>query len=144
MKVAELLKNKGQKVITIDPQESIFIAMKRLLEHNIGSLVACDSEGRIVGIISERDILRAVYLDRNALDSKKIADVMTPEVIVTIPEDELDYVMGIMTQNRIRHLPVVTKEGIVGIVSIGDIVKFQLHETQVKNRYLEDYMYSQL
>lgn len=146
MKVCDLLKSKGQKVITIQPQESIFIAMKRLLEHKIGALIVCDQDQKMVGIISERDILQAVYHDRNALEQKHVHDVMTTNVnvIVAIPDDEVDYVMGIMTQNRIRHLPIVTKDGIVGVVSIGDIVKFQLQEVQVKNRYLEEYMYSQL
>lgn len=144
MKVCDLLKSKGQKVITIQPQESIFIAMKRLLEYKIGALIVCDQDQKMVGIISERDILQAVYHDRNALEQKNVHDVMTANVIVAIPDDEVDYVMGIMTQNRIRHLPIVTKDGIIGVVSIGDIVKFQLQEVQVKNRYLEEYMYSQL
>lgn len=144
MKVVDLLKSKGQKVITIGPEESMNIAMKRLLEYKIGALVVCDQEQKMIGIISERDILQAIYHDRNAVDQKKVQDVMTTNIIVAIPEDEVDYLMGIMTQNRIRHLPIVTKEGIVGLVSIGDIVKFQLQEVQVKNRYLEEYMYSQL
>lgn len=141
MKVADLLKNKGEAVITISPDATIFQAMQQLLDHNIGSLVVCDMENKIVGIISERDILRATYQDCNALQDKTVSDLMSTSLIVAIPDDEINYIMGIMTQNRIRHLPIVTKEGIAGIISIGDIVKFQLEETKVKNRYLEEYLY---
>ena len=140
MKVEDLLKSKDQTVFTIRPEEPIASALAQLLEHQIGSLVVCDDE-KIFGIISERDILRAIAGNRNALDQKKVRDEMTPNLIVAIPDDELSYVMGIMTQNRIRHLPIVTKTGLVGIVSIGDIVKFLLEETETKNRYLEEYIY---
>lgn len=141
MKVADLLKSKGQTVITASPDEPIFSAMGKLVEHKIGSLVVCDAEKKIVGILSERDIMRAVFQDYDTLKSKKVANLMTTNLIVAIPEDDIDYIMGIMTQNRIRHLPIVTKDGIAGMISIGDIVKYQLQEIQVKNRYLEEYMY---
>ena len=141
MKVADLLKNKGQTVITVSPDEPVFSAMGKLIEHKIGSLVVTDAEDRILGIISERDILHAAYANYETLKSKKVSNLMSTNLIVAIPEDDIDYIRGIMTQNRIRHLPIVTKEGIVGILSVGDIVKFQLEEIQVKNRYLEEYMY---
>jgi CBS domain-containing protein len=143
MKVADLLKSKGQAVITVSPDELVFQAMGKLIENKIGSLVVADAEKKIVGIISERDILRAAYADYEMLKSIKVSQLMSINIIVAIPEDDIDYMMGIMTQNRIRHLPVVTKDGIVGMISIGDIVKYQLEETQVKNRYLEEYMYGQ-
>ena len=143
MKVANLLKNKGHNVVTVTPDEPIFSAMGKLIEHHIGSLVVTDAEKKIVGIISERDILRAVYAGYEELKSKTVAQLMSTNLIIAIPEDDVDYIMGIMTQNRIRHLPIVTKDGIVGIISIGDIVKHQLEEFQVKNRYLEEYMYGQ-
>ncbi|MGE5581136.1 MAG: CBS domain-containing protein, partial [Bacillota bacterium] len=127
--------------ITVSPDEPIFNAMGKLIEHKIGSLVVVDAEKKIVGIISERDIMRAAFTDYDTLKSKKVANLMTTNLIVAIPEDDIDYIMGIMTQNRIRHLPIVTKDGIIGIISIGDIVKYQLQEIQVKNRYLEEYMY---
>jgi Predicted signal-transduction protein containing cAMP-binding and CBS domains len=141
MKVADLLKNKGQNVITVSPDEPVFQAMGKLIENKIGSLVVIDAEDKIVGIISERDIMRAAYSDYAMLKSKKVSQLMSTNIIVAIPEDDIDYIMGIMTQNRIRHLPIVTKDGIIGIISIGDIVKYQLEEIQVKNRYLEEYMY---
>ncbi len=144
MKVADLLKDKGKSVITITPDEPIFTAMGKLIENQIGSLVVIDAEKKLVGIISERDIMRAAYSDLEKLKSKKVSQLMSTNIIIGIPEDDVDYIMGIMTQNRIRHLPIVTKDGIVGIISIGDIVKYQLKEFQVKNRYLEEYMYGQI
>ena len=143
MKVADLLKDKGKSVITITPDEPAFFAMGKLIENQIGSLVVIDAEKKLVGIISERDIMRAAYSDIDTLKSKKVSQLMSTNIIIAIPEDDIDYIMGIMTQNRIRHVPIVTKDGIIGIVSIGDIVKYQLEEFQVKNRYLEEYMYGQ-
>jgi CBS domain-containing protein len=141
MKVADLLKSKGQAVSTVSPNAPIFQAMGILIEQKIGSLVVVDADNKIVGIISERDIMRAAYSEYEMLKSKKVSQLMSTNIIVAIPEDDIDYIMGIMTQNRIRHLPIVTKDAIVGIISIGDIVKYQLEEIQVKNRYLEEYMY---
>ncbi len=143
MKVADLLKDKGKSVITITPDDPVFSAMGKLMENQIGSLVVIDAEKKLVGIISERDIMRAAYSDFDTLKSKKVSQLMSTNIIIAIPEDDIDYIMGIMTQNRIRHVPIVTKDGIIGIISIGDIVKYQLEEFQVKNRYLEEYMYGQ-
>lgn len=143
MKVADLLKNKDQTVYSVTSDEPVFTVMQKLVEHRIGALIVMDPQGHIMGIISERDILKAVYENGDTFKTKKVADLMTTNLLVAIPEDDLEYVMGIMTQNRIRHLPIVTKEGVAGIISIGDIIKFQLDETQVKNRYLEDYILGQ-
>lgn len=140
MKVADLLKTKGQNVITITPDRSIFEAIKMLTENKISSLVVFDDNNKLIGIITERDIIRAMTENYEALKSQKVADLMSTNLIVAIPDDEIEYVKGIMTQNRIRHLPIVTKEGLAGIISIGDVVKFQLQEIKVQNRYLEDYV----
>ncbi len=141
MKVADLLKSKGQQVITILPDEPVFQAMQKLVENSIGAVIVCNEGGKPVGIISERDIVKAAYGNYDTLRSKKVTDLMSSNLIVAIPEDDIDYIMGIMTQNRIRHLPIVTKDGIAGIISIGDIVKYQLQQVQVKNRYLEEFMF---
>jgi CBS domain-containing protein len=117
--------------------------MEKLLANKIGALVVCSQEEQLIGIISERDILKAVHENCDSLKSLKVSELMSTNLIVVIPEDEIDYIMGLMTQNYIRHLPIVNKERIIGIISIGDIVKFQLQEVQVKNRYLEEYMYGQ-
>lgn len=138
MKVADLLQTKGQTVISITKDKPVFEALNTLSDNQISSLIVLDDSGRMMGIITERDIFRAAAQDYDGLKSKKVADLMSTNLIVGTLEDEIEYVKGIMTHNRIRHLPIVAKEGLVGIVSIGDIVKFQLEETIVKNRYLED------
>ena len=143
MKVLDLLKSKkNQDVFTISPEKTVYNALEMLLKHQISSLMVCsDADGKMLGIITERDILRAVYKDPDVLKGKQVKDLMTTNVIVAIPDDEIDYVVEIMSKNRFRHLPIVNKDSILGIVSIGDIAKFQLHEIQAKNRYLEEYMY---
>jgi CBS domain-containing protein len=93
-----------------------------------------------VGIFTERDILREVAERADQLRETKVGDVMTRNVIIGVPEDTVEYVMGIMTQNRIRHLPVMEEDELVGIVSIGDVVNSHLHKTQFENRLLRDYI----
>ena len=143
MKVLDLLKSKkNQDVFTISPEKTVYNALEMLLKNQISSLMVCyDGDGKMLGIITERDILRAVHKDPDVLKGKQVKDLMTTNVIVAIPDDEIDYVVEIMSKNRFRHLPIVNKDSILGIVSIGDIAKFQLHEIQAKNRYLEEYMY---
>ncbi|HEX3048947.1 MAG TPA: CBS domain-containing protein [Bacillota bacterium] len=140
MKVSDLLKEKGQNVVTITPNQTVNDALKMLLDHKIGSLMVMDTGNQIKGIITERDIIRGIAKDFEALKSLKVADLMSTSLIVGTPDDEIEYIMGIMTQNRIRHLPIVTNQGLVGMVSIGDLVKSLLQENEVKNRFLEDYI----
>jgi CBS domain-containing protein len=138
MKVADLLKTKGQNVVSIVSDKTVIEALRMLMDNKISSLVVLDASKKLIGIITERDIFRAATEDYEGLRSKKVADLMSTKLIVGTLEDDIEYVKGIMTQNRIRHLPIVAREGLVGMVSIGDIVKFQLQETIVKNRYLEN------
>jgi len=140
MKVSDLLSSKSQTIITITPDQSVFEAMQTLMDHQISSLIVLDTNSKIAGIITERDIIRAMHQDYEALKSQQVADLMSTNPIVVSPQDEIESAMEIMTQNRIRHLPIITERGLVGIISIGDIVKFELEEIQVENRYLEDYI----
>lgn len=122
MNIAHVLAQKGVKVFTIRPELSIRQALAALAEHNIGALVVVDEATRPVGILSERDIARAAARDEN-LFVRRVGELMTREVIVGMPEDDLKSVGNTMTDRRIRHLPVVEKGRLVGIVSIGDVVK---------------------
>lgn len=140
MKVSDLLAVKGQTVVTISPDRPVFEAMKKLMDHHISSLMVLDGGYNVKGIITERDIIRAMNQDYEALKTQKVADLMTKALIVGTPYDEMEYVMGIMTQNRIRHLPIISEDGLAGIISIGDIIKFQLEEIQVENHYLQDFI----
>jgi CBS domain-containing protein len=124
MTIAHILARKGINVITIRPDQSIRQALGLLAEHNIGALVVVDESLRPVGILSERDIVREAARS-DALFGRRVSELMTRQVIVGVPEDDLKTVAYTMTEKRIRHLPVVEKGKLVGIVSIGDIVKTQ-------------------
>ncbi len=124
MKVRTILATKGATVVTIRPQQSLREAARLLAEHNIGALVAVNEAGEIVGIISERDIIRAAARLDEAL-SRPVSEIMTKEVIVGLPNDDLIAVANAMTEKRFRHLPIVERREMVGIISMGDIVKCQ-------------------
>ena len=141
MRIADILRKKGNHVVTIQPQKTVWDAIQTLNEHKIGAAVVTDTDGRVVGIISERDILQTAAKQRESIKDIAIADIMSTDLVIGVAEDRLDYVMGIMTQNRIRHLPVMDGEDLVGIVSIGDVVNANLQQTEFENRRLKDYIH---
>ena len=122
MNIAHVLARKGVKVVTIRPEQTIRQALGLLAEHNIGALVAVDEAQRPVGILSEREIVREAARNESLL-ARQVGELMTRQVVVGVPEDDLKSVGHTMTEKRIRHLPVVEKGKLVGIVSIGDVVK---------------------
>lgn len=140
MKVKDLLKAKDNIVITIGPNETVQTAMRKLVEHNIGALPVCDAKGTILGIVSERDLLKECSQRSSALGSTRVKDVMTKNVIIGVPEDDLDYVMSIMTQKHIRHLPIMAGAKLEGIISIRDIIETELEESKAQVRFLNDYV----
>jgi uncharacterized protein len=139
MKIRDILRTKGHDVITIAPDQPVLAAVRVLSEHRIGALVVRDESG-VVGIISERDVLNLAAGDPSRLTSTPVANVMTTNVIVGVPEDALDYVMNIMTNNRIRHLPVLEGERLAGMVSIGDVVNAVRGSVEAENRHLKEYI----
>jgi CBS domain-containing protein len=124
MNVARILATKGSKVITIRPEQTIREAIALLSQHNIGALIAMDEAGQPVGILSERDITRAIAKNEHIFD-QPLAEVMTKNVITGVPQDDLRVVAGTMTERRFRHLPIMDKGQLIGIISIGDVVKAQ-------------------
>jgi CBS domain-containing protein len=140
MKVKDILKDKGVDVATIRAEETICDAVRILVEKNIGSLLVLDEEDNIAGIITERDILKQCNRCLDKFPETKVKDVMTKDLIVASPDDDLDYVENIMTQNRIRHIPIVSNKKLVGIISIGDLINLLRGECKVENRYLKDYI----
>ena len=140
MKIREIVAIKGEHVHTIASDRTILDAVALLVEHGIGALLVRDAGGAVAGIISERDVLR-VCRDRGAaLGSLGIADVMTRELVVCVPDDDVDYAMGIVTKNRVRHLPVMDGGRVAGMISIGDLVKARLDAAEYENRYLREYI----
>lgn len=141
MKIKDVLASKSQEVLTIKRSKTTHEAIQMLVGNNIGALLVLDEDGKLEGIISERDILRESAERDKMLRTTKISQVMTKNVIIGLPEDDIDYTMGVMTKNRIRHMPIMESEKVVGIISLGDIVNAQLDEREYDNRYLKQYMF---
>jgi CBS domain-containing protein len=127
MNIASILAQKGSRVVTGRPEQSIRQALSLLAEHNIGALVVVDETGVPTGILSERDIVREAARDER-LFARTVGEIMTRDVIVGVPEDDLRAVRRTMTERRIRHVPVIADGRLVGIVSIGDVVKAELDQ----------------
>ena len=139
--INQLLMQKGGEVISIAPQESVFDAIRLMDEKNIGSLLVLNAQGRVAGIFAERDCFRKVVLAEKSAKDVEVRQAMTKKVIYASPEDTVDDCMALMTQKRIRHLPVIGgNEKVLGIISIGDLVKFMASEQDALIRNLEKYI----
>lgn len=140
MKIRDVLKAKGSHVYSVAPHRTVMEALALLVEFRVGALLVLGSDGHPVGILTERDVLRECHRRHGQLEALLVDDAMTRDLIIGVPDDDLGYTMGIMTQNRIRHLPVVDGDRIAGLISIGDVVKASLEETEYENRYLKEYI----
>jgi CBS domain-containing protein len=140
MNVETILHNKGRAVATIRPDDTVGAAIEALVSRNIGALVASDDGERVDGIISERDIVRALASHGSGLLSLSVAEVMTRGVITCDPTESVSELMAEMTNRRIRHLPVVQDGRLCGIVSIGDVVKNRLDEIEYEAKSLRSFI----
>jgi CBS domain-containing protein len=140
MKVAALLRNKGDEVATIHPHAPVRDAVAAMGARNIGALVVSSGEGTISGIVSERDVVR--WLDRRGPEilGEVVEAIMSTDVRTCAPDDELSSLMALMTERRIRHVPVLVKGRLGGIISIGDVVKSRLGELEDDRCALYDYI----
>ncbi|MHB0955091.1 MAG: CBS domain-containing protein [Pirellulaceae bacterium] len=141
MKLSDILRTKGTAVFTIGPRATLADVVAEMVEHNCGSLVVCDSD-ELVGIITERDILRACASQNRPLVEMCVEERMTRNLVTGSATDKVSDVMGWMTEMRIRHLPVLEKGRLAGMVSIGDIVKAEHSLLSVENQYLKHYIQS--
>jgi CBS domain-containing protein len=139
MKLKDIIKTKGTTVFSIHPEKSVRDAVDMLVRYKIGALLVM-RDARPVGIFTERDTLRVVASDAGRLGEILIEAVMTTDLIVGDPEDDVEIAMHVMTEKRIRHLPVLVDGSLAGMVSIGDLVKSQHDEKTVTIRYLKDYI----
>ncbi len=142
MKVKDILKSKGSEVFTVSQDTTLMGATDIFFSKKIGSLLVNDAEGNIVGIIAPNDILKAIQegcTEENCA-LQKVSKVMTKEILCASEDDEIDYIQAIMTENRIRHIPIIKDKKIIGLVSIGDIVKALIKNKEVENHYLRDYI----
>ncbi len=137
--VSSILKRKGGEVASISPQQSVFEAVAKMAEKGIGSLLVIDN-GKRAGIISERDYARKVVLKGKSSRDTRVAEIMTTPVVFVTPQHPVEECMAIMTERRIRHLPVMQDDKVVGVVSIGDLVKWIISEQEGTIRHLENYI----
>ena len=142
MAVAHILKQKGAAVITVQPADSVQAIVDILAKHRIGAVVVVDHEGAIAGIVSERDVVRAMAGDAAGVVGKSARDIMTAKVRTCTPQDSETDLMQMMTESRIRHLPVVADGRLAGMVSIGDVVKFRMEEIEREADHMKSYIAS--
>ena len=138
MKIRDLLKTKDFKYriqVTARPNETISAAIQKLVEYDRGSLPVCNDKGELVGIITERDIVRKCLTRSEPFAKIEIQDVMTKEVAIGHPEDDLDYAISVMKQKRIRHFPIVVDQKVVGMISMRDLLGVELEDAKAEIRY---------
>jgi CBS domain-containing protein len=140
MQISQLLRHKGREVATIDGSESVRAALGVLADKGIGALVVSSDGRRVDGIVSERDVARGLHVHGAALLTQPVSSVMTAEVHTCSPSMSVHDLARTMTDRRVRHLPVVEDDVLVGIVSIGDVVKARLDELEEERKHMVDYI----
>ena len=138
--VSDILATKGSTVLEIDCESTVFEAVSQMVDGNVGSLLVTES-GRLVGIVTERDYLRRVAIVGRDERTTPVREIMSAPIVYTTPESSIDECMAVMTERRIRHLPVLDESReVLGVVSIGDLVKFQTREQSAQIKFLEEYI----
>lgn len=140
MKVKRILTGKSSEVITVKPENTVHEASQLLAQYNIGAVIVVDKDGAPTGILSERDIVRSLAAQGADCVAVRVEEIMTSDLIIAVPEDDLSYAMNIMTEKRIRHLPVMDEQALIGIISIGDVVKSQRDHFAGEARTLQHYI----
>jgi len=140
MKVAAILKDKGDKVVTAKPEDTVAVVAELLKRERIGAVVVTGAGGSVAGILSERDIVRAIPGKGDGLLESRAADLMTRDVVTCTPETELHEVQKLMTEGRFRHIPVLEDGKLSGIISVGDVVKQRLDELEAETGALRSYI----
>jgi CBS domain-containing protein len=140
MDVGSMLERKARAVVTIAPGATLTEAVLLLREHGIGALVVSIDGSRVDGMLSERDVVRRLAIDGADALEMTVARAMSTPVIACSPSDELPELMAVMTERRVRHLPVLVEQRLVGLVSIGDVVKHRVDELEHENRALFEYL----
>ena len=138
-RLSEILRSKGTDVLKIDASATVFDALKKIVELNVGSILVTEGD-EVVGIMTERDYLRKIAVQGRTSHDTLVGEIMSSPLIYVTPETTIEESMAIMTDRRIRHLPVVENEEVIGIVSIGDVVKFQSREQTFQIQYLTEYI----
>jgi CBS domain-containing protein len=140
MKVAAILKDKGDKVVTASPEDTVATVAELLKREGIGAVVVTGAGASVAGILSERDIVRAIPEQGPNLLESRAADLMTRDVVTCTPDMDVDDVRKLMTEGRFRHIPVIVDGKLAGIVSVGDVVKQRLDELEAETGALREYI----
>lgn len=140
MNVEQLLSGKGREVISVQPHRTLAEAVRVLSERRIGAVVVMGADGGLVGILSERDIVRALGAEGAAALEGAVSRVMTAKVVTCRPQTSVDELMEIMTTGRFRHVPVIENGRVAGIVSIGDVVKHRVAAIEAESQAMRDYI----
>ncbi|MFD2473983.1 CBS domain-containing protein [Amycolatopsis silviterrae] len=140
MRIADVLQRKGATVATVSPGTTVAELLAGLARHNVGAMVVVDAEGGIAGIVSERDVVRRLNDHGPAVLEGPVADIMTTMVASCTPSDPVDQLSVVMTERRIRHVPVLDDGRLAGIVSIGDVVKIRMEQLEQSQEQLEAYI----
>lgn len=139
MRIADVLRNKGAAVATISPEATVSQLLAGLHEMNIGAMVVVGSQG-LAGIVSERDVVRKLHERGSSLLALPVSEIMTTVVATCTPRDTVDHLSVVMTENRVRHVPVLDGGRLAGIVSIGDVVKTRMEELETEQQQLQAYI----
>ncbi len=139
MRIADVLRNKGASVATITPETSVSGLLTELSVHNIGAMVVVSTDG-VIGIVSERDVVRALQQRGADLLRQPVSEIMTTFVATCTPTDTVDSLSALMTTKRVRHIPVIEDGRLTGIVSIGDVVKTRMEELEAQQEQLQAYI----
>jgi CBS domain-containing protein len=139
--VQQLLESKRHSVVSVSPSNTVLEALKVMAEKEIGAVVVIEDE-HLVGIFSERDYARKVVLEGKASKDTPVREIMTEKVVCVRPEQTIEDCMGLMTDKRIRHLPVLEHKKVIGVISIGDVVKEMLYEKEFVIKQLESYIHN--
>ena len=137
--VSDILRAKGGEVLKIEKSATVFDAITKIVEANVGSILVTDGD-QVVGIMSERDYLRKIAVQGRTSRDTQVGEIMSTPLIYVTPDTTIEESMAIMTDRRIRHLPVVEDDDVIGIISIGDVVKFQSREQSFQIKYLTEYI----
>jgi len=151
MQIKDVLQEKGAGVVTIDAGQTIHAAIVELNHHGIGALVVTEEGGKVAGIITERDILKCCGNNcthllntppkEQTICQNLVNNIMTKDLVIGVPEDDLNYVMGVMTKHHIRHLPILDDGRLAGIISLGDLINAHFEENVFESRTLKDYIH---
>jgi CBS domain-containing protein len=138
-RVSDILRSKSGDVLKIDASATVYDAIEQMVQRNVGSVLVTDG-AEVVGIMTERDYLRKIALQGRTSRDTHVGEIMTSPLVYVTPETTVEESMAIMTDRRIRHLPVVEGDDVVGVVSIGDLVKYQTQEQSFRIQYLTEYI----